>query len=81
MKPRLAPISERALAARVSRRLSKDGERLKACKEDSRAFNSLGRYYVVDIERNVVTDRRIDLEAFARKLGVLQAWEKLDREP
>ena len=78
MKPRLAPISERALLARVSRCLSKDGERLKTCKEDSRAFDTLGRYYVVDIQRNLVTDRNIDLEAYARKLGVLQAWEKLE---
>jgi hypothetical protein len=60
--------------------LSKDGERLKTCKEDSRAFDTLGRYYVVDLTRNVVTDRQIDLEAFARKLGVLQAWEKLEGE-
>ena len=42
--------------------------------------SNLGRYFVVDIQRNFVADMKIDLEPYARDLGVLADWEKLADE-
>jgi hypothetical protein len=32
-------------------------------------------FYIVDIKRNFIARKEIDLEALARELGVLKAWE------
>lgn len=78
-KPSTIPVSTRALFQRLSRRLAKDGKRLMTCREDSRAFQELGRYYTVN-ERNHIDRGDIDLEEFGRELGVLTPWEKLADE-
>jgi hypothetical protein len=76
------PVSERALLQRVNRRLAKDNEQLRTARgfrdglyrhEDS----TLGRYYAVDLSRNVVTAAHIDLEKWGRELEVLKPWEVL----
>ena len=38
----------------------------------------VGRYFVVDLKRNVVAYSDVDLEQLGRELGVLQPWEKLN---
>jgi hypothetical protein len=37
----------------------------------------LGDHYVVDVNRNVVVGTHVDVEAYARELGVLAKWEIL----
>jgi hypothetical protein len=66
-------ISDRALLARVNRRLAKqdDPEIVRMCREDSRDFHGLGRYYVVDWFSNFVTSADIDLEQWARELKAI----------
>lgn len=76
------PVSERALLQRVNRRLAKDGEQLRTARRfrdgvDSHETSKLGRYYALDLSRNIVTAAHVNLENRARELGVLKAWEAL----
>lgn len=72
------PVSERAVFARVKRKLAQDGEILKKCRFDSRWYNDLGDYYTVDAQFNAIRDRQVPLEAWAREMGLLQPWEQLE---
>ena len=38
---------------------------------------NLRRYFIIDINRNIVTDTYVDLEALGRELEVLAPWEKV----
>jgi hypothetical protein len=71
-------VSNRALEGRVNRALKKDGETLKKCRQDSRWFSDLGEYYAVNIELNSVSAKHVDLEVWAKELGVLKDYEKLE---
>lgn len=69
-------VSERALMARINRKLDEDGEKLKKARQSEQA--ELGNYYVVSENQNTVTAHGIDdLEAWARDLGVLKPFETL----
>jgi agmatine/peptidylarginine deiminase len=67
-------VSERALFSRIARKLAHEGSTLHKCRYDSRWFNDLGPYYVVD-ERNSVQERGFELLNFAEALGVLKPSE------
>lgn len=62
-------ICERAIVARINRKLSKTGERLRVCRESSKWFNDLGRYYMIN-DRNVICAAHIDLEQWNKQLAV-----------
>lgn len=64
-------VSVDALFRRIDRKLRAIGECLRRCREGSRWFNNLGRYYSISIAFNAVRDTQIDLEAWGRDLGVL----------
>jgi len=70
------PVTERALVQRINRKLKQDWKRLCTGRNES---SYLGRYYVVDTHRNTVLNFRIELETYARDLGVLQGWEALSQ--
>ena len=63
-------ISERALVARVNRKLAKDGERLHQCSENSKWFNELGRYFVTD-QRNYISAKYVPINQLAKELGAI----------
>jgi hypothetical protein len=70
------PVTERALFARLSRKLKKEGQTLHRCRRDSRWFNDMGPYYTVDIDSNSVIDRGLSkLEVWGREVGVLKPYE------
>lgn len=71
-------VSERAVLARLNRKLAPEWSRIKKCRADSRAYRDLGTYYVIDSYRNLITDTDIDLELWAREQGVLGGWEAID---
>jgi hypothetical protein len=71
------PVSERALFARCDRALKKNGESLKRSRDESASFHELGRFYTVDIQRNVIAAKDVDLEQLARELDVLRPFEAL----
>ena len=82
MTKQSVPVSERALVQRVNRKLRHDDRRLCAARgfwAEGTHYDStdLGRYYVVDVMRNAVVDRQVDLETYGRDLGVLASWESL----
>tara|TARA_B100001059_G_scaffold212378_2_gene227370 strand:+ start:390 stop:620 length:231 start_codon:yes stop_codon:yes gene_type:complete len=73
-----AKLTERALFARVDRKLQKEGERLRRNREGTRAHDELGSYYVVASDRNTIEATNIDLQKLAKELGVLADWEELE---
>lgn len=73
-KLRTVPVSSRALVQRVNRKIRNDGRTLKIARSPD-AISSVGKYFVIGDKG--VTDQGIDLEAFARKLGVLAEWENV----
>ena len=71
-------VTERALFARINRKLKKEGGTLRRCRKNSRWYNDMGPYYV-DLSSNGVTDRGFsDLENWGRELGVMQVFEQLE---
>jgi hypothetical protein len=71
------PVSKRALLARLNRKLAADLETVKTTRDNTRARQDLGEFYVVDEQINGIVKHDIDLEDFARKRGVLAQHEHL----
>jgi len=70
------PITEKALYQRINRKLKADDEVLKRAR--GRLATTLGDYYTVDLQRNCIMLKDIDLEDYGRELGVLQPYETLE---
>ena len=74
-------VSKRAVLARVNRHLSHwddgYGYVVKACRPTSRDYYTLGDWYEIGARVGGVTAKNIDLEAYARELGVLKSYEKM----
>jgi hypothetical protein len=80
--PTKVPVSERAVIARINRKLKHDGRQLKTKRGGWREDVS-GPYYILDIKRNTIVaggsaHSRIDLEELARKLDALSEYEKIE---
>jgi hypothetical protein len=70
-------VSRTALIARVNRRLAQQGEVLRRCPENRRDYHSLGDFFVVDIARNAVILKHVDLQKLAKRLGAIKASERI----
>jgi hypothetical protein len=70
-------VSEAAIVQRIRRRMAQTSERLSSCRPGTRWHNDLGDWYAVD-DHNNVTARHIDLEEFAKELGVLAENERAE---
>ena len=70
------PITKRALAQRINRKLATEGEKLVKARSERLALE-LGDYYAVDIGRNCVSRKDFELEGLGRQLGVLKPYEKV----
>jgi hypothetical protein len=70
-----APVSMRALIARINRRLKDDGALLKAARSE-RVASSLGQHFIV--RRNAITTQHVDPAKLGRELGVLSEWESVE---
>jgi hypothetical protein len=67
-------ISEKALKARINRRLAIDGEKLLTPKEGSSGDVSYGPHYIVD--GNKIMQRwNLDIEDLGREVGALREGE------
>lgn len=73
------PVSERALVARINRKLRQDAEALHRSR-GTRFWSDLGDYYIVDFRRNSLVRGHVDIEELAHELGVLKPWESLAAE-
>lgn len=67
-------VSRRALVARVDRALRKEGKSLRRAR--GAAALELGEYFVLDTSQGFVAEKGVDVEALARKLDLLHAWEE-----
>lgn len=76
---RTVPVSRRALIQRINRVLKSDDEVLKATRGEL-ARSNLGDYYILDLPRNAVVHRDVDIEALGRKLNVLREFESLGED-
>lgn len=71
------PITEKALYQRINRKLRQRDEVLKRSRVSTEV--DLGKYFVVDLHRNAVTNHHIDIEDFGKQIGVMADWESLQR--
>ena len=79
MAKQRVPVSARAILQRINRKLKPDWKQLKTGR-GLLLERTVGRYYVIDIRRNCVTQQYVDVEDLARELKVLQSWEELRAE-
>lgn len=73
-------LTERALVARINRTLAKQEQGLRRCRENSRWFHDLGRYYVVDQATLSLCMKDVEIEDLGRELGVLTSREAMVRD-
>lgn len=69
-------ITERAAKQRINRALGSELRVLKTARTQQ-AINDCGRYYVVDLEKNYLVHRDVNLEAYGHKLGAIELWESV----
>lgn len=71
-------ISERALLARINRKLAHKGEKL--CRSRGPQEQSeMGSCYIVNVQRGRIVARHVDPERLAKELGVLKPYEQARR--
>ncbi len=71
------PITERALVARMNRKLEMMNKMLRKHKPDSR-LSETGRFYIVDLKQGQIERQGSDLESWAREIGCLKDYEQLE---
>jgi len=69
--------SERAVIARINRKLARDGEKLHKARRPVQIWTSPVDYYVID-DSNCITAEVHDLEDFARQCDALKKWETIE---
>ena len=65
-------ISESAVTQRIRRRLRQTLQMLRKTRGERQEVDC-GRYYVIDADLNALLWRHVNIEAYARELGVLRA--------
>jgi len=71
------PVTTRALVQRINRALRKVGDGVLKKTRGDRWWHELGDYYLINVNRNLITDKHIDPESLGRKLGVLKDYERI----
>lgn len=71
-------VTQKALMARLNRRLALRGEILKKCAEGSTWHKSLGDYYLINVKSEGIVGFNKDLVQLARQEGALQTWEMME---
>lgn len=66
-------LDARAVLQRVNRKLKNANEIVK--KARGRLEQEVGKYYRLDLHRNVVVEKNVNLEKLGRELGVLKPYE------
>lgn len=63
-------LTERALIARINRKLAHEDQLLRKARPGSRWIGTTGEFWVVDVSRNTILDMHVDPEALAVELGI-----------
>jgi hypothetical protein len=75
------PISMRALIQRINRKLRHNGEVSKVARgSQAESEADVGRYFIVNIERNLLVNDHCDPEAIGREIGVMAEHERLVKD-
>ncbi len=77
MKKEKVDVSEKVIFERIDSKLAPGRRRLRRCRRDSRSFDDLGEYYIVSTRENYIVDTHIDLETYAKDMGLLAEYEQL----
>jgi hypothetical protein len=72
-------ISKRALIARINRRLAADGRALKATRTEADR-ESMGDFFIVELERGRIVEAKVDLVARAKELDILKPYEQVTED-
>ncbi len=67
------PVTTRAVLQRVNRALSAHDRRL--CVARGKSTTHVGRFYLLDGDQ--ISDTHVELDGFARDLGVLRVYERV----
>lgn len=78
-KPEKLKVSERALFARINRRIYDDDLVLRRCPATRRGYHNLGDFYLVNWRINGIAGKNIDLEDYGREVGALKDYEELEQ--
>jgi hypothetical protein len=70
-KPIVIEVSQRALLGRIDRALRKEGQRVRADRRGGTV-----KHILIDTEKRAIIETNVDLEKLARKLDVLNPWER-----
>ena len=76
-----APVTERALIARINRRLAPLDQAVRSPREGSPCRHSFGRHYILDWRGNRPIESHLNVEAKARALGVMSGIEYVEAAP
>lgn len=75
------PITERALLKRINRSLAEDGQMVRKTRALRRPWieypQGFGPFHRHDLRRNFVLETDLDLEGFAREIGILREGEQM----
>jgi hypothetical protein len=79
MSETFIPVTERALMARINRKLAHNvpPQRVSCWRVGSRGHHQWGRYGVIDISRNALVDATDNLQGLASDHGVIAENERL----
>ena len=70
-------ITLKALIARINRRLHHNNEILRTSRGE-RDLNRLGKFFIVDLNRNVITVEHVDPVLLGEQLGVIKDDEQVE---
>jgi hypothetical protein len=70
------PIGEKAAIQRINRRLKEDQRKVRTARGE-RLRQDVGWFYVLDLQRNFIVEKDVDLEALGREVGALQDYETI----
>ncbi len=70
-------ISKRALVQRINRKLILDDQQIRAVRGGNLELG-VGKYFIVDVRRNLIIRTHIDLDELGREIGVLQPSEVIE---
>lgn len=76
-----APVTERALIARINRRLAPLDQAVRSPREGSLCWHSFGRRYIWAGRENRCIESHLNVEAKARELGVMRGIEYVEAAP
>jgi hypothetical protein len=74
VKGHKAPVTMRAVIARINRKL--DGLKLKVSRGEMVRRES--NYFLLHLKQNTITPLKKDIESYAREIGVLKEWEEIE---